>query len=64
MLQLRECHSYDKSGVKNREPKVGEVVVLRSDSKLRGLWKLARVQQILRSRDGQVRGAVLQLPSG
>ena len=64
LLQLRECHSYDKSGVKNREPKVGEVVLLRSDSKLRGLWKLARVQQILRSRDGQVRGAVLQLPSG
>jgi len=64
LLQLREYHSYSKSGVKNREPRVGEVVLLRSDSKLRGLWKLARVQQTLKGKDGQIRGVVLQLPSG
>ena len=61
LLQLRECHSYIKSGVKSREPRVGEVVLLQSDSKLR---KLARVQQTLRGKDGRVRGVVLQLPSG
>ena len=63
MLQLRECHSYERSGAANKEPQVGEIVLLRSDSKLRGLWKLARVKQTLRGKDGQVRGVVLQIPS-
>ena len=46
LLQLRERHSYSKNGVKNREPKIGEVVLLRSDSKLRGLCKLAREKMV------------------
>ena len=64
LLQLRECHGYNRSGGAGREPHIGEVVLLRSDSKLRGLWKLARVQQVLRGKDGWVRGAVLRVPSG
>lgn len=40
MLQLRVCHSYDKSDVKNRKPWGGEVVLLWGDGKLRGLQKL------------------------
>jgi len=36
------------------KPQEDEIVLLRSDSKLRGLWKLARVQQILSGKDGQV----------
>ena len=63
LLQLRECHGYNWSGGAGREPHIG-VVLLRSDNKLRGLWKLARVQQVLRGKDGCVRGAVLQVPSG
>ena len=61
LLQLREYHSHDKRSKGKEQRFNGEVVLLRSDNKLRGFWKLARVQKVLRGKDGQIRGAVLKV---
>jgi len=38
-------------------------VVLYDDSSRRGFWKLAKVEMLIRGADGQVRGAVVRIPS-
>ena len=63
LLQLREYHSHNTLDNSSEQPVDGEVVLLRSDNKLRGFWKLVKVQQTLKGRDGQIRSAVLSIPS-
>jgi hypothetical protein len=46
------------------EPKVGEIVLIRDDGKNKMLWKLGRVEEIHRGRDGLVRSVDLHLGSG
>ena len=64
LLQLRECHRYGpKTDVKGNTLSEGDVVLIHSDSKLRGFWKLGRVQRLVKGDDGHVRGAILKVPS-
>ena len=60
---LREQHRIKKP--KNtRNPKVGEVVIIKEDQKPRNTWKLAIVKQLITGRDGIVRGAKLKTAGG
>ena len=64
LLQLRECHRYGpKTDVKDNTSSEGDVVLIHSDSKLRGFWKLGRVQRLVKEDDSHVRGATLKVPS-
>ena len=45
-----------------RQPKVGEVVLIKNDKYPRGLWKIARVDRITPGPDGVVRRVELKLP--
>ena len=38
----------------------GDVVLIHSDSKLQGFWKLGRVQRLVKGDDDHVRGAILR----
>jgi hypothetical protein len=48
-LELRESHRY---GEGSGEVKVGDIVVVHSEEKDRGFWKLVRINRVLSSRDG------------
>ena len=50
-------------GRKGEGPKVGDVVVIHHDDKKRTLWKLGRVIDLLRGKDGIVRGARVKTDS-
>ena len=62
LTELREHHRYRGSSLDSCQIAVGDVVVLHDDSKPRGFWKLARVKELLKGRDLQVRGAVVVVP--
>ena len=41
----------------------GDMVLIHSDSKLQGFWKLDRVQRLVKGDNYHVRGAILKVPS-
>ena len=53
---LRERHNQQHGG-KTSTPKVGEVVIIKSDEKNRGKWKLGVVEAVITGVDNVVRGA-------
>jgi hypothetical protein len=58
LLSLREnamCKSKSKSNRANIS--VGDIVLMKSDSTKRAFWKLARVEDLLVSKDGQIQAA-------
>ena len=62
-MSLRDCHRYGKGGDVKEELCPGDVVVLYDDSSRRGFWKLDKVETLIKGVDGQVRGAVVRIPS-
>ena len=63
LLELRESHRYNSGNSTERSISVGDIVVVHNDDKPRGFWRLARVEDLITGRDGQVRGAVLRVHS-
>ena len=59
MKGLRECHSLKNSG-KPHTPSVGEVVLIKSDDKNRGKWKVGIIAELIKGRDGVVQEAKLR----
>ena len=42
---------------------VGDIVIIHEENCPRGLWKLGRVEELLKGNDGHVRGAVVRVVS-
>lgn len=55
LLELRGSHRYSMK--KGASITVGQVVLIHDENRPRGLWKLALVEELLTSHDGQVWGA-------
>ena len=49
-----------RAGEQTPHPNTGDVVIIRDDNKNRNQWKLAIVTDLIRGRDGIVRGAKLR----
>ncbi|KHJ77821.1 hypothetical protein OESDEN_22559, partial [Oesophagostomum dentatum] len=67
LLELRDRHQLFKKGQKatNRDPKVGDVVLLDEDSQLsREQWPMAIITELVSSKDGKIRSAILRSGSG
>ncbi|CAJ0593115.1 unnamed protein product [Cylicocyclus nassatus] len=66
LLELRDRHHVFKNGrTTNRKPEVGDVVLLDEDSQLnRGHWPMAVITQLVPSKDGEIRSAILRTTSG
>jgi hypothetical protein len=60
---LREQHRR-AGGVQTPHPKVGDVVIIRGDSKNRNHWKLGVVEELIQGRDGKTRGAKVKTSNG
>jgi hypothetical protein len=60
LLSLRETgraiHSKSEDSIK-----VGDIVVLKNDSSPRVFWKLARVMELIRSKDNEIRAAKIRV---
>ena len=42
---------------------VGDTVIIHEENRPRGLWKLGKVEELLKGNDGHVRGAVVRVAS-
>ena len=64
LLDLREAHRHSQrsKGVSNLIS-VGDIVIIHEENRPRGLWKLGRVEELLKGNDGHVRGAVVRVAS-
>ena len=63
LSELRDSHSYRGKTSDAITVGVGDIVLVYDDSKPRGCWKLARVEELIVGRDGLTRGAVLRVAS-
>ena len=66
LLTLRETlplfHKGSRSQI-SREPKIGEIVLVKDDNLPRRTWKLALVKEYIFSKDGQIHSVIIQLPN-
>ena len=62
LLNLRENSTKSQGSNKPNQAGivVGDIVLLRSDSTSRNFWKLAKVEELVESRDGKVRSAAVK----
>ena len=64
LLNLREtlplAHKGPRSQVK-RQPKIGEIVIIKDDNLPRRAWKLGRIKSYIFSKDNQIRAVKVQL---
>ena len=64
LLNLRETlpltHKGPKAQVK-RQPKIGEIVIIKDDNLPRRAWKLGRIESYIFSKDNQIRAVKAQL---
>ena len=61
LTELREAHSRKQSHSNSSEIAVGDIVLVNDPGHPRTFWKLARVKELIRSSDGQIRGARVQV---
>ena len=62
LLELRNSHRLKKKVAEGQPVAVGDVVIVHEDGLHRGLWKLGRVESLIKGKDGLVRGAVVNQP--
>lgn len=63
LLELRESHRTSRGRSEGSPITTGEIVLVHNEHQPRGFWKLAKVEETIAGKDGQVRGAVLRLPT-
>lgn len=63
LTELREVHSRKQSNSSGSEVAVGDIVLVNDPDHPRTFWKLVRVMELIRSTDGQVRGARIHVGS-
>jgi len=61
LLQLRNYHKIRRPARQGPKFKVGDIVLLQEERMPRHMWKKARIDELLRGRDGQIRTVSLRL---
>ena len=62
LSELREHHQYAAGRPSQlAHIAVGEVVIIKDDKIPRSFWKLGRIQEVIRGKDGVARGALLKV---
>ena len=60
LLELRNWHRLKTREAEGQTVAVGDVVIAHEDGLHRGLWKLGRVESLIKGKDGLVRRAVVK----
>ena len=60
LTDLRKCHRSKHEGQLSAVS-VGDVVIVHKENVKRGLWKIGKVDEVIRGRDGMVRGAKVRV---
>ena len=65
MLELRNAHHYQgvSQGAANPSIAIGDVVIIHDENQPRGLWRMGRVNGLMKGKDGKVRGASVKTKS-
>ena len=63
MLNLEEKWVRCSKSQKSQQIKIGDIVILRKDDTACGLWKLAKVAELLKERDSMIQSAKVQMLS-
>ena len=63
LFELRETRRQRRVDGTSARVKIGDIVLVHNQDHPKGVWKVARVENLITGRDGLVRGAVLRLPS-
>ena len=61
LLELREAHRQNRGHNKSSEVAIGDIVLVHSEDRPRGFWRLGRIKKHVTGRDGKVRGAIVQV---
>ena len=61
LIELRESHRYNCGKAEDSQVAIGDVVIIHDKDQPRGFWRLGQVQELIRGRDGRVRGAILRV---
>jgi hypothetical protein len=64
LLELRNFHEVQRPVGKAAQIRLGDVVLIQEDVHARHLWGWARIEELRRGRDGQVRTVVLRTSDG
>ena len=60
--EFTTSHKESRSQI-SRQPKIGEIILVKDDNVLRRMWKLALIKEYSLSKDGQIRSVIIQLPN-
>ena len=60
LLEIRNSHRLKMKDAEGQIVAVGDVVIIHEDGLHRGLWKLGRVESLIKGKDGLVCGAVIK----
>ena len=60
LLELRNSHRIKMKESEGRTVAVGDTVIVHEDGLHRGLWRLGRVESLIKGKDGLARGAVVK----
>ncbi|VBB35220.1 unnamed protein product, partial [Acanthocheilonema viteae] len=63
-LERTQRNHISPRSVNARESVEQEIVLINEPKIPRGMWKLAKIKEIKRGRDGQIRNAIIELPHG
>lgn len=63
LIELREFHHCGTQGDNDRKIKIGDVVLIHDENLSRRNWRLGEVTELIESKDGCERGAVLRVVS-
>ena len=62
LLELRDSHCQNKEESHPSNPiRVGDVILVHDESLPRGLWRIAKVQDVIAGKDRKIRGAVVKI---
>lgn len=61
MLSLRERHAQVTKNRKGVDIAIGDVVILKNNTSNRMFWKLAKVEELLPGKDGNIRAAIIKV---
>ena len=62
LSELRESHKIKRKS-KSNTVNVGDIVIIHNDNLPRSLWRIGRIENLLISKDSEIRGAEVRTPS-